>query len=439
MKLFKWLALGGHQELPQRISSDIANRQNRSEQIISALQLFIIGTFGLLYMVAPQPQDRSMLSEVVPIALIAYLLFTLLRLYLAYKKNLPAWFLVMSCGMDVAILYIVIWSFFNQYDQPPSFVLKSPTVLYAFIFIALRALRFDSVYVIITGVFAVVGWLIIVACVLSLEGMGVITRDYVEYMTSNRVLLGAEFDKMISILMVTGIIVVSSVRSRNLLLRAVRDNLARGDMARFFTRDVADKITNSDEALQAGSGERLQASVMNIDIRGFTKLSARMSAVDLIELLSDYQRRLVPVIESFGGSIDKFMGDGIMATFGTSGDSAHFAKQALLSIPDIFVAVSGVEVDGSPLRIGVAVASGELIYGVLGAENRLEYTSIGEPVNLSAKLEKYNSENGTLAVCDVASLELAQAQGLPADYAFEVRSEAVVGGVAEPMDVVVVR
>lgn len=427
-------------DMPKRMQTDIKNKQIRSEKIISWLQLAIVTTFFVLYLLSSGSGDGPIMATfAVPTALAIYLAFTLGRIFLAYKEKLPWWFLVLSCFMDIAILYILIMSFAFQYAQPPSFVLKAPTLLYVFIFITLRALRFDYVYVLVTGFFAAAGWSIVVERILYLEGDSIITRDYVEYLTSNMVLIGAEFDKIISITLVTIILAVASVRSRSLLFRAVQDNFARSDMSKFFTADVADKIVEGGDGLSSGSGERLEATVLNVDIRGFTKLSAQLEVDELMRLLSEYQGLIVPIIEKHGGSIDKFMGDGILASFGTGADSSTYARNAVLCIEEILTAASSIQALDGTLRIGAALASGSLIYGVIGSADRLEYTCIGETVNLSAKLEKYNSDNHTKAVCDRATLELAKAQGLSEDFPYESRTEESVAGVLHPMEVIILQ
>jgi adenylate cyclase len=89
----------------------------------------------------------------------------------------------------MALLMTTIWSFHIQYMQPPTFYLKAPTLLYVFIFIALRALRFEARYVILAGVTAAIGWLILVGFAAVQSGDAAITRDYIHYMTHNALLL----------------------------------------------------------------------------------------------------------------------------------------------------------------------------------------------------------------------------------------------------------
>lgn len=203
-------------------------------------------------------------------------------------------------------------------------------MLYVFIFIALRSLRFEARYVILAGAAAALGWLMLVGYAIYDEGgMSVITRDYVAYMTSALVLLGAEFDKVISILVVTLILAATIVRARNLLVRSVADNAAKSQLSRFFAPEIATRIAESEQDIAPGQGVTREAAIMMVDIRSFTIMAEKMGATDLIGLLAEYQSRMVPAIQAESGAIDKFLGDGIMATFGAALPSETFAADAL--------------------------------------------------------------------------------------------------------------
>ena len=85
-------------------------------------------------------------------------MFTIIRLYVVYRHVLPGWFISLSVVADIALLMITIWSFHLQYGQPLSFYLKAPTLLYNFIFFALRALRFEARYIVLAGGVSALGW-----------------------------------------------------------------------------------------------------------------------------------------------------------------------------------------------------------------------------------------------------------------------------------------
>ena len=184
-------------ELPQRVRETIARQQENSEILIGWAQLTLVVLFGVLYAISPKTSPM-MGFEPVPVALALYLLFTVGRLAIACKRKITSGVLMASIVMDISLLMFLIWTFHIQYEQPPSFYLKAPTMLYVFIFIGLRALRFDPRYILATGAAAVAGWGILMTYVMvSNPQDAMITRNYVEYMTSNAILVGAEIDKMV--------------------------------------------------------------------------------------------------------------------------------------------------------------------------------------------------------------------------------------------------
>jgi adenylate cyclase len=430
--------------VPQRVQDDIWRQQDRSEQIISFVQLAIVLIFGALFVIAPRPFEGEIGFELTPWALGLYLVFTVVRLIASYRVRLPGWFLTVSVIADMALLMVLIWSFHRTYQQPPSFYLKSPTLLYVFIFIALRALRFDARYVLLAGGTAIVGWaiLMIYAAALDTEGMS-ITRDYILYMTGNKILLGAEFDKIITIAVVTVVLAVAVVRARRTLVAAASEGSAKRDLSRFFDANVARQITAGDNQVVAGQGEYRNAAVLMLDIRGFTALSNSLPAADLIRLLSDYQARVVPVIQGRGGNIDKFLGDGVMATFGAAVPSNTYAADALRAVDEVLEAMAAwneerAAADLAPVSVNAAVATGELIFGAVGDDQRLEYTVIGEPVNLAAKLEKHAKVERVRGLVTDVAYQTALRQGYEPRTAHELRRNRNVDGVDGPVDLVMV-
>jgi len=430
--------------ISQRVQEDVWRQQDRSEQIISFVQLAIVLIFGTLFVIAPRPFEGEVGFVLAPWAIGLYLIFTVIRLIASYRVRLPGWFLTVSVVADMTLLMVLIWSFHRTYQQPPSFYLKAPTLLYVFIFIALRVLRFDARYVLLAGGTAIVGWAILMtyAAVLDTEGMS-ITRDYVRYMTGNAILLGAEFDKIITIAVVTLVLAAAVVRARRTLFAAVSEGTAKRDLSRFFDADVARQITGGENQIVAGEGEYRNAAVLMLDIRGFTAMSNSQSAAALIRLLSDYQARVVPVIQGHGGNIDKFLGDGIMATFGATVPSETYAADAVRAVDEVLEIMAAWNAERIaaglvPVPVNAAVATGELIFGAVGDDQRLEYTVIGEPVNLAAKLEKHAKVEQVRALVTDAAYQTALRQSYEPKSAHEVRRGRDVDGVESPVDLVVV-
>ena len=428
--------------LPARVRAAIGAQQDASERLIVWFQLAVVVIFGLLYAASPKTYAADVEFTPVPWALGIYFAFTVIRLVLAYRGSVGPLMLYLSIVLDMCLLLGLIWSFHLQYQQPPSFYLKSPTLLYVFIFIALRALRFEARYVVAAGLVAAAGWTGLASYAVYTTGAEMVTRDYVYYMTNNAVLVGAELDKIISILLVTAIIAVAINRARNLLNRSVAEGQAAQDLSRFFSPEIADQITASEEAVSAGSGQAREAAILFCDIRGFTGFSNTHQPNEVIAMLAEYQRQIVPILQKHGGTIDKFMGDGIMVTFGAALPTDTYAADALRAVDELMLGAeawnAGRVAAGEPeLRVGAAVASGRLIFGAVGDESRLEYTVIGDAVNLAAKLEKATKDQKVRAHTTLETYETALAQGYVPPDTKDRRASCAVDGVDAPVDLVV--
>ena len=240
-----------------------------------------------------------------PIFLGAYFTFTCVRLYLAYKGSLAFGFLVFSILVDMVLLLSLIWSFHIQYMQPPSFYLKAPTLLYIFIFIALRALRFEPGFVLLSGLVGAGSWLLLVGYAIAHESdVPVITRDYIQYLTSNSVLIGAEIDKIISIIVVTVILTVAIARGRRLLVRSIVEGNAAENLSHFVPESVADQIARADESLIETRSETREATVLFADLVSFTSLAEQLTPEQLITTLNEYFRVIATPIERHRGVIN---------------------------------------------------------------------------------------------------------------------------------------
>lgn len=428
--------------LPRRVQDAIRREQDASEIIVTLIQVLAIATFAALYSLSPRAFPPGVPFEPVPLALGVYALFTLARLVLAVRRRLPAWFLAVSVVVDVALLMVTIWSFHLQYAAPPAIYFKAPTLMYVFILIALRTLRFEPRYVVLAGTTAALGWLTLVLYALWATPDVRRTRSFADYAMSYDILLGAEFDKLISIVMVTAVLALALRRAQTLLARAVSEQQAAAGLSRFFAPEVAGRITGAEMDLAPGEAEQRQAAILFIDLRGFTPLAERLPPVEVMRLLSDYQARMVRVIRETGGSIDKYLGDGILASFGATRASPTYAADGLRALEGVVTAgdVWAEERRRAglpPLAIGAALAAGTVMSGTVGDATRLEYTVIGEPVNLAAKLEKHCKQERATAVLPLATLRLAQAQGQASAGIWQVRGRCSVGGVATPIDLAV--
>ena len=195
--------------------------------------------------------------------------------------------------------------------------------------------------------------------------------------------------------------------------------------------------------IQRGDAEAIRAVIWLSDMRGFTKLADSLSPRELIGILNIFYDCLVPAIEAEGGEVLKFMGDGLLAIFHIADDAeaseacARALRAARLA-KDRIAALAPVGGEAAPtrLRFGLALHVGEVLYGNIGAGNRLDFTCIGPAVNKAARLEKVAAKLGRAIVASDAF-----AQRLPEDFAelgaFELagfRSAETVHGLREAGD-----
>lgn len=242
-------------EAPFSAAEALARHQQRAEVLVGLLQLAVVTLFGALYFAAPMAFRSGMGAGAspVPVALAVYAVLTTARLLAARRGPLPPAVLHGSILLDFLVLYGLIWSFHLQYGQPPAFYLKAPTLLYVFIFIALRTLRLEARYVLAAGAAAALGWLGLAGYAVWSHPDWPVTRDYVAYMTSSTVLVGAEVDKVVAIIVVTGVLALAVRRGRAILDRQVRDAAENARLlaeATTLNRRLAEEVRER-EAAQA--------------------------------------------------------------------------------------------------------------------------------------------------------------------------------------------
>jgi adenylate cyclase len=243
--------------------------------------------------------------------------------------------------------------------------------------------------------------------------------------------------------MVTAVLATALARGRALLVRSVAEGMAAEELSRFFAPEVARRIKGAEETISAGEGELREAGIVFLDLRGFTRLVEREAPAGVMALLADYQARVVPVLQRHGGSIDKFLGDGIMASFGAVRPSDTGAADALAALEAVLAEAEAWRAErhaaGLPCpALNGAATTGTVLFGAVGDASRLEITVIGDAVNLAAKLEKHNKTARTRALASAEAVAAAKAQGWRPDGALRDLPGERVEGLAEPVDLVAV-
>ena len=162
-------------------------------------------------------------------------------------------------------------------------------------------------------------------------------------------------------------------------------------LCRYVTRQVAEEILKDRDRLKLG-GNRSTVAVLFSDIRNFTTISEQSSAEEVVALLNDYFTRMLDPIFLYEGTLDKFIGDAIMAVFGAPIPFENDAERAVLAALEMRRVLKRYNVDrrarGLPrLDNGIGITKGEAISGNIGSEQRMDYTVIGDTVNIASRLE----------------------------------------------------
>jgi adenylate cyclase len=161
----------------------------------------------------------------------------------------------------------------------------------------------------------------------------------------------------------------------------------------YVDKDVAEHILTEGPSL---AGEEVEVTLMFLDVRDFTGFAESKPATEVVSALNRLFEAAVPIIREQGGHIDKFVGDGLLAVFGAPRRAENHARCALSAARGI---VAAVEKDlGGELRIGIGLNTGTVIAGNVGGAGRLEFSVIGDPVNVAARVEAATRETGDIVL-----------------------------------------
>jgi adenylate cyclase len=161
--------------------------------------------------------------------------------------------------------------------------------------------------------------------------------------------------------------------------------------SRYVAREVVEEVLKDPENLTL-RGDRCEVTVLFCDLRGFTRLSERLTPEEVVLLLNQFYTLMLDTTFKHDGTLDKFLGDGVMAIFGAplpQADHCYHAIRAALAMQAGVVELSerrrreGKE----PVSVGIGINAGEVVAGTVGTEDRMEYTVVGDTVNLAARLE----------------------------------------------------
>ncbi len=182
--------------------------------------------------------------------------------------------------------------------------------------------------------------------------------------------------------------------SYRFILEGKNKEKIKNAMGKYLSQDIMKNVVQNIDDIKLG-GKKANVTVLFADIRGFTSMSEKMTAEEVSMILNEYFSEIEPIISKHNGVINKFIGDAVMAIFGEPIQDINHPQNAVRCACDMLKKVDELQAkwlfEGKPkIEIGVGINTGEAFVGNIGSEKRLEYTVIGDTVNLASRIESYN-------------------------------------------------
>ncbi len=319
-----------------------------------------------------------------------------------------------GCVIDIAVLSTlpVIWYLsVGTSDVQPAYMLKTQITVVTLGIVALNAVAIRPLYPLVVAAGGICVHVALLVYVL-LEPRTIVSSDFVDSAMGPALSLELVLVSMLIIAVTGAAMGYLTLIARRTVAQGVRLEVANAQFGRYFSPGVVSRISSEADTLLGVGGRTQEVAVMFCDIRDFTTITEKLSPSDVVEFLSQYHKRMVEVIFGFGGTIDKFIGDAIMVTFGTPDPSDDDAERSVRAGLAMNIALAKLNAERerrslAKIRHGIGIHFGPVIAGNIGTEDRLEYTVIGDAVNVASRIEDACKSVGeTILISDAVKKRL---------------------------------
>jgi adenylate cyclase len=303
-----------------------------------------------------------------------------------------------TCFLALLVAVIILPNPFVE-SWPIQMRLRFGNFVYVLLFLAPIALTFRPSAMIWAGLCAALAWALGVGWVASLpdsvtwlDGSGQQTSEQLlaVFLDPRFVYLEEHIQDIVVVLLMAGVLALVVWRSRRLVLNQIIMARERANLARYFAPTVVDRLARLDTPLGA---TRVQpVAVLFADIVGFTRLAESSDPQAVIATLRRFHGILERAVFDHDGTLDKFLGDGVMATFGTPDVGPQDARNALAAALSACAVIGNWNIDrvarGEPaIKVSIGIHYGSVVLGDIGSERRMEFAVLGDVVNVAQRLE----------------------------------------------------
>ena len=381
---------------------------------------------GLLVYLVPVPGVYYYAALLVLFAVLGMVHYILRRNHFAWS-----WLSYVYIVLDFALLPFTLFSpnLLAIEQKPPQMALRNDPIVYYFLLIAAVAFSYSPSLMLWAGISAAVSWSVGMLWLLSLPDTltasahppEMTAAHIAEHLEARFVDVDLWIQNLVLLLLVAGILAFVVRRSRRLVVRQAQAARERANLARYFSPNGLDAVSGADGPLT--TVRKHEVAVLFADIVGFTRLCETMAPENVMELLREYHRRLEEQVFRFGGTLDKFIGDAVMASFGAPRPGLQDATCALRCARAMLDSMAAwnrerITLGEPPIRIGIGLHYGPAVMGDVGSERCAAFAVIGDTTNTTSRLQSLTRPLRTDVVASQALMAAVQRELSGTDNAF---------------------
>ena len=329
---------------------------------------------------------------------------------------------------------------FEPMAMPPPMMLRGEGFLYFFVLLGIVALSYSPALVLWFGLVGSIGRAGAIAVIALDPRAHVDTGLFFEPMSGEARLaayldpwfvdLVAQAHDILLLLIVSGTLALVVSRSRRLVFRQAVVERERANLARYFSPTMIDELAATDVPLD--QTRRQDVAVLFADMVGFTSLASQRTPEEVIALLRDFQGRMEECAFDHRGTVDKYIGDAVMVTFGTPYPAPDDARRALACARAMLDTIAEwnrlrIAEDEPPIRIGIGIHAGPAVLGDIGSKRRLEFAVVGDTVNVASRVEGLTRSLGVDLLVSDPFLERAREAGADTSVYVDLGPQALRG------------